>query len=92
MQFPTPRGAVLDLHISGLDPTLKQDDFVGIGDLCHGGDMWAVMYAEEVATMQHPRLRVYKLYISRNKIRWTCLFFPHGYFRIRDCRFFFFRH
>lgn len=30
--------------------------------------MWAVMYAEEVATMQHPRLRVYKLYISKNKI------------------------
>lgn len=25
------------------------------------GDMWEVMYAEEVATMQHPRLRVYKL-------------------------------
>lgn len=37
LQFPTPRGAVLDLHISGMVRRLKQDDgFVGIDGLCHG--------------------------------------------------------
>lgn len=37
LQFPTPRGAVLDLRTSGMVRRLKQDDgFVGIDGLCHG--------------------------------------------------------
>lgn len=77
LQFPTPRGAVLDLRTSGMVRRLKQDDgFVGIDGLCHG----------MIVQGPHNIFGLYGLYILRNKIRRACLFFPYRYFRIRDCR------